>query len=85
MIDGLVRAGKHFQQQILTPEDISQAVLKQITTQSSGQVVVPSSHQAATMLRAFPQWLQEYFRNTGSLNLYRLRTLQKEHVGLSSL
>ena len=47
----------------LQPEDVSGAILKQITTQSSGQLVLPASDQYLSRLRAFPLWLQEYLRN----------------------
>ncbi|KIX02549.1 uncharacterized protein Z518_08490 [Rhinocladiella mackenziei CBS 650.93] len=81
MIDDLVKAGKHFRQRILSPDDVSRAVLKQIITQSSGQIIIPSSHQPATMLRAFPQWLQEYLRNKNSQDLIRVRALRRSSNG----
>lgn len=63
MLDAYEKKGLELPKNMLTPQDVSNAVIKQIVTQSSGQVVVPSSSQYLSRLRAFPLWFQEYLRN----------------------
>lgn len=62
----------------MSPKDVSSAVVKQIVSQSGGQVIIPSSRNSASLLRGFPSWLQERVRNQGSLQLVKLRGLQME-------
>ncbi|PLB48550.1 hydroxysteroid 17-beta dehydrogenase 11 [Aspergillus steynii IBT 23096] len=76
MIKQLTDAGKQFRQPVLTPEMVSAAVVKQILTQSSGQVILPNHLTPISLVRAFPSWLQDAARNTGSKNLKRLREWQ---------
>ncbi|GIC92543.1 SDR family oxidoreductase [Aspergillus udagawae] len=76
MIQQLTEAGNQFKQPVMTPQVVSDAVVKQILTQSSGQVILPTSHSAASMVRAFPQWFQETVRGIASGSLRRLRELQ---------
>lgn len=76
MIKQLTDAGKQFRQPVLTPEMVSTAVVKQILTQRSGQVILPSRLTFISLLRAFPSWLQDATRNAGSKNLKRLREWQ---------
>ncbi|KAH1489045.1 hypothetical protein LV164_006432 [Aspergillus fumigatus] len=76
MIQQLTDAGNQFKQPVMTPQVVSDAVVKQILTQSSGQVILPTSHSAASMVRAFPQWLQETVRGIASGSLRRLREHQ---------
>lgn len=81
LIDGLVKAGKQFKSPIMSPKDVSSAVVKQIVSQSGGQVIIPSNQSSASQLRGFPNWMQERFRNKGSLGLLKLRQMQ---MGLDS-
>lgn len=76
MIKQLTEAGNHFKQPVMTPQVVSEAVVKQILSQSSGQVILPASHSAASMVRAFPGWFQESVRGIASGSLRRLRELQ---------
>ncbi|KAL3471226.1 hypothetical protein BJX99DRAFT_238008 [Aspergillus californicus] len=76
MIKVLTDAGSDFKQPILTPEMVSEAVVKQVLAQSSGQVILPSYYTPISMLRAFPNWLQEYARGVGSKDFIRLRKAQ---------
>jgi hypothetical protein len=76
MIQQLTEAGNQFKQPIMTPQVVSDAVVKQILTQSSGQVILPASHSAVSMVRAFPMWFQESVRGYASGALRSLRELQ---------
>jgi hypothetical protein len=78
LIDGLINAGKHFKAPIMSPKDVSSAVVKQIVSQTGGQVIIPSNHGSASFLRGLPSWMQERVRNRGSKQLVRLRELQRE-------
>jgi hypothetical protein len=80
MTIAMQNAGKRFKQHILEPDVISKAVIKQIVTRTSGQVIIPSSHTVVSMLRAFPLWLQEVVRSKGSKGLVRLRRLPKQEM-----
>ncbi|PIG89039.1 short-chain dehydrogenase/reductase 2 [Aspergillus arachidicola] len=62
---------------ILTTEMISAAVVKQILTQSSGQVIIPNHFSVISLIRAFPSWLQEAARGKGSKDLRVLRDVQE--------
>lgn len=85
LITALVEAGKKFRQPILEPEDVSKAVLKQILTQSSGQVIIPSKNTYYSLIRALPNWSQEFLRGIGSRILKDVRDayaeLLKERAG----
>ncbi|KAF2744489.1 dehydrogenase/reductase SDR family member 8 precursor [Sporormia fimetaria CBS 119925] len=45
---------------------VADAVLKHITTVTGGQVFLPSTVSTVATLRAWPNWMQEYFRGTVS-------------------
>lgn len=74
MIKGLTDA--NFNQPIMTTETVSRAVLHQILTQNSGQVILPPHMSTTRLLRAFPRWLQEVARGVGSRPLKKLRDTQ---------
>ncbi|CEO58307.1 hypothetical protein PMG11_03038 [Penicillium brasilianum] len=76
LIDGLIKAGKHFKAPLMSPKDVSSAVVKQIVTQSGGQVIIPKGQNSASFLRGLPSWMQERVRNQGSAKLVKLRELQ---------
>lgn len=73
MIKPLTDAGSHFDQPVLTPQTVSAAVVKQILTQSSGQVILPARLTTYSLVRAFPTWVQESARGIGSGILRKLR------------
>ncbi|THC96589.1 hypothetical protein EYZ11_003929 [Aspergillus tanneri] len=62
-----------FQQTVLAPEMVSQAVVRQVITQKSGQVILPQSHISFSAVRALPSWLQEKVRNIASQTLKTVR------------
>ncbi|KAJ9632905.1 uncharacterized protein PV06_07916 [Exophiala oligosperma] len=66
MVEALEKQGAKFGNNILKPEDVSGAVVKQIVSGSSGQIVLPANHQHLARLRAYPIWLQEFVRNQPS-------------------
>lgn len=78
MISILTGAGGHFKQRLLTPEMVSSAVVKQVVTQTSGQVILPLSHVPLAFLRALPTWLQEFVRGVASKDFVKLRELEKK-------
>ncbi|KAB8079670.1 hypothetical protein BDV29DRAFT_196791 [Aspergillus leporis] len=78
MIQPLTEVGHHFKQPILTPELVSAAVVKQILTQSSGQVILPNNLSVISLVRAFPSWLQEAARGRASKDLRVLREVQSK-------
>lgn len=78
MVDGLIKGGKHFKAPIMSPKEVSSAVVKQIVSQTGGQVIIPSNHGSASFLRGLPSWMQERERNKRSEKLVKLRELQRE-------
>ena len=78
MIDVLTRAGNEFKQRVLTPDDVSKAVVHQVVSQTSAQVILPSSHVGLVLLRALPTWLQELVRSALSKEFIRLRKLMMD-------
>ena len=77
MIQILTDVGHQFRGPVLTPEMISAAVVKQILTQSSGQVIIPNHFSGISLIRAFPSWFQEFARGKGSNDLRVLRDIQE--------
>jgi all-trans-retinol dehydrogenase (NAD+) len=51
---------------LIEPGDIADAVVKQILSCSSGQLYFPRSQVWVSMLRGFPNWMQEYLRSVTS-------------------
>ncbi|KAJ0416210.1 hypothetical protein BJY00DRAFT_304311 [Aspergillus carlsbadensis] len=80
MIKVLTDAGSEFKQPILTPEIVSAAVVKQVVKQSSGQVILPSYYTPLSMLRALPNWFQEFARGIGSRDFIKLREWQAKQL-----
>lgn len=62
-----------FNQPVMTVETVSNAVVKQILTQSSGQVILPTNLSHFRLVRGFPYWLQEIARGIGSAPLKKMR------------
>lgn len=76
MIQQLTDAGDQFKQPVLTVEMVSEAVVRQIIQQKSGQVILPGRLTFISLIRAFPSWLQERARVIGSKDLFNLRKSQ---------
>ncbi|KAF2754955.1 NAD(P)-binding protein [Pseudovirgaria hyperparasitica] len=49
---------------ILKPETTADAVVKQIISGKSGQLIIPEAFSLASALRGLPHWLQEGFRDS---------------------
>lgn len=81
MIDAVLKAGKHWTQPVMGPEEVSSAVIEQLVSGNGGQVVVPSSYGLASLVRGLPNWLQERVRDNASKDFVKLRQLEKE-IGL---
>lgn len=58
MTKALTSAGKRFKQSVLAPEAVAEAVVKQILTQNSSQVILPGNKFVVSLLRALPYWIQ---------------------------
>ncbi|OQE26630.1 hypothetical protein PENSTE_c005G03825 [Penicillium steckii] len=76
MIKMLTDHESHFRQPIMTVQTVSDAICKQILTQTSGQIILPSSQSAASIVRAMPTWMQEGVRTFASGSLRRMRNVQ---------
>lgn len=80
MIQLLTDHESHFHQPIMTVQVVSDAICKQILTQNSGQVILPASQSAASLVRAMPTWMQEGVRSIASGSLRRLREVQEREA-----
>jgi hypothetical protein len=76
LIDAILQAGKEWKEPVLEPEQVSSAVVDQIVSGNGGQIFVPKSTGVASMLRGFPNWLQERIRDKASQGFIRLRELE---------
>lgn len=76
MIKMLTDHESHFRQPIMTVQTVADAICKQVLTQNSGQVILPSHHSNASLVRALPTWMQEGVRTTASSSFRRLREVQ---------
>lgn len=61
----------------MTPQIVADAIVKQIVSQNSGQVILPAHLTTAKLIRAMPNWLQETVRVIESGKLAKMRVLQK--------
>lgn len=77
MIQVLTDAGSEFKQPVLTPEMVSEAVVKQVLVHRSAQVIIPANHTPVSMLRALPNWIQEFVRGVACQDFIKLREWQK--------
>ncbi|CAI7664592.1 unnamed protein product [Penicillium pancosmium] len=76
MIKMLTDHESQFRQPIMTVQFVSDAICKQILTQTSGQIILPASQSAASLVRAMPTWIQEGIRTFASGSLRRMRNVQ---------
>lgn len=58
----------------MEPEVVSKAVIKQVLSGKSAQIILPEKLTLATGLRGWPTWLQVHLRNSGSPMLANLRS-----------
>lgn len=49
----------------MEPETVAEAIVKQVLTGSSGQVIVPGFGAILTFFRGFPHWFQNHVRADG--------------------
>ncbi|KAF3387464.1 Short-chain dehydrogenase/reductase [Penicillium rolfsii] len=78
MIKLLTDHERHFRQPIMTVEFVAGAIVKQILSQNSGQVILPEYQSGASLVRAMPTWMQEGVRTLASGSLRRLRDVQRK-------
>jgi hypothetical protein len=77
MIQLLTDHEEHFDQPIMTPQVVSDAICKQILSQTSGQVILPARQSVASLVRGMPTWMQEGVRTFASSSLRKMRAGQK--------
>ncbi|KAJ5888594.1 hypothetical protein N7495_008635 [Penicillium taxi] len=85
MIQSITDREAHSRQPIMDPQVVSEAICRQIITQSSGQVFLPKSVSSTSFLRAMPFWMQEGLRSFVSRDLRRQRNNQKAEAKVSGL
>ncbi|KAL4942259.1 hypothetical protein BDV06DRAFT_222351 [Aspergillus oleicola] len=78
MTSVLIENKSQFRRPFMTAERVSAAVVKQIVSGNSGQVVVPESHGGVVLLRGLPGWLQEVVRDWASRGFLRLMREQQK-------
>lgn len=66
----------HLRQPIITVQTVSDIICKQILIQTSGQIILPSSQSAASVVYAMPTWMQERIRTFASGSLPRMHNVQ---------
>jgi len=48
---------------LLEPRDVADAIVAQILSCKSGQIILPQTANAAGLLKGFPNWVQEKLRD----------------------
>ncbi|KAJ5112911.1 hypothetical protein N7456_001445 [Penicillium angulare] len=77
MIKVLTDWEKEFGQPIMTVDKVANAIVKQVLSQNSGQVLVPGHLAIARIVRALPTWLQEHVRSKESAKFKYMREQQE--------
>lgn len=70
MIQRLIDNGS-FTDPVLEPEDVADAIVRQLYSGYGAQIIVPSSLWWVSAIRGFPSWLQEFFRDAVSTTLLK--------------
>jgi short-subunit dehydrogenase len=76
MVKMLTDHEQDFPQRFMSVQVVSDAICKQVLTQNSGQIVVPSRDWVISTLRGMPSWLQEGIRSTASQLALKFREKQ---------
>lgn len=79
MTEVVTETGTPFRQLVIDAREISKAIVNQILSQNSGQVVVPSRVSFLSMLRAFPHWLQEMVRDGVSRDVKEVMDIREKN------
>jgi len=79
MIKMLTEHEGQFDQPVMTTQVVSDAICKQILTQSSGQIILPARQSVASWVRGMPTWMQEAVRTFASSALIKMRVAQKAY------
>jgi short-subunit dehydrogenase len=80
LVQPLLDASSKFRPPILEVETVADAIVAQILSGRSGQLILPVSVTPHSLLRAFPSWMQEGMRNAATR---MLRVVDPE--GMSTL
>ncbi|EFX02010.1 short chain dehydrogenase reductase [Grosmannia clavigera kw1407] len=73
LLGGLTET-RDFNDHVLKPETVALAVVKQVLSGCSGQIVLPRAISWVSMIRSFPFWLQERMRDSKADTLRALAT-----------
>jgi short-subunit dehydrogenase len=63
LVQQLLDASSKFRPPIMEVETVSDAIVAQVLSGKSGQLILPPRVMPQTLLRSFPSWLQEIGRN----------------------
>lgn len=66
LVQPLLDASSKFRPPVMEVETVSDAIVAQIISGKSGQLILPPSHTPQAMLRSYPSWMQEIARNLGT-------------------
>ncbi|KAJ5778782.1 hypothetical protein N7520_002028 [Penicillium odoratum] len=75
-IKGFTDHQDQFGQPIMTPKAVSDAIVDQIVSRRSGQVILPRHFSLAGSIRACPLWLQEMIRPVFSRIVRKVRAMR---------
>jgi all-trans-retinol dehydrogenase (NAD+) len=70
-------ASSHFNDTVVTAEDVANAIVQQLYLGRGAQLVVPSTLGWVSAVRGFPLWLQMNMRDHISVSLLRATELMK--------
>ena len=63
LITSYANSLQHSRAVVIEPETVAKAIVKQITSGKSGQIIIPSWMSPASGARGWPAWLQELLRD----------------------
>lgn len=67
MVTPLLEASSKFRPAVMEVETVTDAIVAQIISGKSGQLILPPSVTPHTLIRSWPSWAQGTLRNLGSL------------------
>ncbi|OCK77298.1 dehydrogenase/reductase SDR family member 8 precursor [Lepidopterella palustris CBS 459.81] len=70
LVDSWAESLRNAKADLLTPQTIADAIVKQILSCSGGQRIIPSKISNVAGLRGWPNWLQEVVRDSTSNQVY---------------
>ena len=64
MLDGMLEDLEKMGVSMISPDDVSDAIVAQLRSRRGGQLIVPSTFSWAVGIRGWPIWMQEIVRDT---------------------